>query len=74
MAHPDRLLRSHIRARWLVTLDDDQTFDGLLWDADATHLVLVDAETVAANGDRLKIDGQLWVPRINVRYMQAPRA
>lgn len=73
MARPDRLLRDKIRTRYLVTLDDDQTFDGLLVDADANHIVLADAESVAGNGDRLKVDGHLWIPRFAVRYMQQPR-
>lgn len=74
MARPDRLLRGKIRTRYLVTLDDEQTFDGLLLDADANHIILADAESVASNGDRLKVDGHLWIPRSTIRYMQQPRA
>lgn len=71
---PDRLLRQSIRTRYLVTVESGEAFDGLLLDADPTHIVLADVESVAANGDRLKVDGQLWIPRINVAYMQQPRA
>jgi small nuclear ribonucleoprotein (snRNP)-like protein len=74
MRRPDRLLRDSIRSRYLVTLESDEAFDGVLIDADDMHVVLADAESVAPNGDRLKVDGQLWLPRLSIRYMQQPRA
>lgn len=73
MSRPDRLLRRSIRTRYLVTLDSGEAFDGLLIDADDQHVVLADVESVAANGDRLKVDGQLWLPRLSISYMQQPR-
>ena len=69
----DRLIRSTMRERVVVTLDSEETFDGLLLEADDRHIVLGDVEQVAPNGDRVKVDGHLWVPRLNVRYMQRPR-
>ena len=69
-----RLIKRMVRERFLVTLESDETFDGLLLEHDEQHLVLGDAEQVAPNGDRMKVDGQLWLPRFNVRYMQRPRA
>lgn len=74
MARADRLIRSHFRERYLVTLQDGTAFDGLLLDADATTIVLADAQQVAANGDRLQVDGQIWLPRSGVAYMQRPKA
>lgn len=74
MFRPDRLLRSSIRTRYLVTLDDDEAFEGVLVEADDMHVVLADAESVAPSGDRLKVDGRLWLPRLSIRYMQEPRA
>ena len=73
MSRVDRLVQRHLRARYLVSLDSGEAFDGLLVDADERHLVLVDAEQVAPNGDRVKVDGQLWLPRLNVAYMQKPK-
>lgn len=74
MPRADRLVRSHLRERYLVTLNDGTAFDGLLMDADATTIVLVDAQQVAPNGDRLQVDGQIWLPRSGVAYMQRPKA
>lgn len=74
MPRADRLVRSHLRERYLVTLHDGTAFDGLLMDADATTIVLVDAQQVAPNGDRLQVDGQIWLPRSGVAYMQRPKA
>ena len=70
MARPDRLIRSMLRSRYIVTLSTEETFEGVLIDADDQHLVLADAVTLAANGDRLGVDGHLWIPRPAVKYMQ----
>jgi small nuclear ribonucleoprotein (snRNP)-like protein len=70
MAKLDRLIRSMIRTRYIVTLDSEETFEGVLIDADDQHLVLADVVTLARNGDRLAVDGQLWLPRIGVKYLQ----
>lgn len=70
MARPDRLIRSMLRTRYIVTLSTEETFEGVLVDADDRHLVLADAVTLAPNGDRLGVDGHLWIPRPAVKYMQ----
>ncbi|MDR6691352.1 hypothetical protein J2X55_002264 [Microbacterium sp. 1154] len=70
MAHPDRLIRSQIRSRYIATLDTEETFEGVLIDVDDRHLVLADAVSLASNGDRLAIDGHLWLPRLGVKYLQ----
>lgn len=66
----DRLLREHTRTRYLVTLIGGDAFDGVLVDHDEQHLVLADCEQVAPSGDRARVDGTLWLPRITVAYMQ----
>lgn len=71
MARPDRLIRSALRTRYLITMTNDEAFDGVLFDADDMHLVLADASQLSRNGDRLQVDGHLWLPRFNVKYMQA---
>lgn len=73
MFGPDRLLRRTIRTRYLVSVDSGEAFDGLLIDADERHVVLADVESVAGNGDRLRVDGQLWIPRLTITYMQRPK-
>ena len=70
MARPDRLIRSMIRTRYIVTLNTEETFEGVLIDADDSHLILADVVSLAANGDRLGVDGHVWLPRPGVKYMQ----
>ncbi len=70
MARRDRLIRNHLRLRYLVTTADEEVFDGVLFDADDLHIVLVETEQVAPNGERLAVDGQVWLPRPRVKYMQ----
>jgi len=69
----DRLIRHAVRSRFLVTLDSEETFEGVLFDWDEGHLILADASSVSPKGDRLKIDESLWLPRARVKYMQALR-
>ena len=71
MARPDRLVRRALRTRYVVTTATEDTFDGILIDADDQHLILADADALARNGDRTRVDGQLWIPRPSVKYMQA---
>jgi hypothetical protein len=70
MARPDRLIQHMLRTRYLITLNTEETFDGVLLAADERHLVIADAETVGADGSRAAVDGQLWLPRHLVKYMQ----
>lgn len=72
MARTDRLLRAHLCERFIVTLDDGQTFLGLLRDIDDRVLTLVDVATIAPNGDQLAVDGELFVERVRINYMQRP--
>ena len=69
----DRLVKSHLRQRYLVTLVDGEAFEGLLNEADERHLVLVDSESIRPDGERLKVDGALWLPRDRIAYMQQPK-
>lgn len=70
MARPDRLIRSAIRSRYVVTLDGDEALEGVLIDADAQHIVLADAGAIGPDGSRQPVDGQLWIPRQRIRYLQ----
>ncbi|MET4780818.1 hypothetical protein ABIB56_000800 [Glaciihabitans sp. UYNi722] len=70
MARRDRLIRDAERERFLVTLVDGEAFDGILVDWDEGHFVLADADSISANGDRLRIDNSLWLPRSRIKYMQ----
>lgn len=72
MAHPDRLIRKALRTRYLITLTSGDAFDGILLEADERHYVLVDAEQILPDRSRVKVDGELWLPRLNVDYLQKP--
>ncbi|WP_230670742.1 hypothetical protein [Rathayibacter sp. Leaf248] len=70
MAHPDRLIRSQLRSSIVVTLLSEETFDGVLVEADDTHVILANAFALAPNGDRVPVEGRLWLPRLGIAYMQ----
>lgn len=66
----DKVVRQHIRSRFLITMTDDKTWDGVLYDADQNTLVVRDASHVNSDGSRLTVDGELFLPRLDVAYMQ----
>jgi hypothetical protein len=67
-----RLIRELERRRVVVTTVGAETFEGILLDADGGHLVLVDAAQLTEAGERVAIDGQLWLPADRVSYLQRP--
>lgn len=69
----DRLLKSLLRERFVVTLTGGEAFDGLLDRFDDGHLELVDAHAHLEKGP-VKVDGRLYLPRSSVAYMQRPEA
>lgn len=71
MARADRLVRGVLRERFVVTLRSGETFDGLLVDADAKTFRLVSAWAVDGK-NRVSVDGELFLPRDQVVYMQRP--
>ena len=72
MARADRLVRSLLRERFVVTLRSGETFDGLLVDADVKTFRMANAQAVDAKGSRVGVDGELFVPRDQVSYFQRP--
>ena len=71
MNRRDRLLRQVHLQRFIVTLTSGETFDGLLADVDDNSVKLVGAFAVDAN-NRETVDGDLYLPRSKVLYMQNP--
>jgi hypothetical protein len=71
MSRRDRLLRRVLRERFVVTLHDGQTFDGLLLDADDRVIEMGDAFAID-KANKVPVDGTLYVPRGQVLYMQRP--
>lgn len=69
---PDRLLLMAERGRFLATLDSEpeETIEGILLEWDDNFLVFGDAFAIGANGDRLQLDRELWIPRGKIKYMQ----
>ncbi|HJQ00089.1 MAG TPA: hypothetical protein VJ851_00685 [Jatrophihabitans sp.] len=72
MARRDRLLRQFLRERFVVTLKNGETFDGLLDDHDESTLEFLDVHAIAAGGRRSEVDGRLYLPRAEIAYMQRP--
>ncbi len=73
MARTDRLVRGVLRERFVLTLRSGEAFDGLLVDADAKTFRLVSAWAVSGK-NRVSVDGELFLPRDQVAYMQKPGA
>ena len=69
----DRLLRRHVRDRFVVTLTSGESFSGLLDEHDSNHVTLVDAFTLGDGGQH-KVSGSLFIPRDRIAYMQRPAA
>lgn len=66
----DRIMRSHLRYRLVVTTHEDATWDGVLMDADDYCLVLRDVQAVQKDGSRVPADGEVLIPRSDVAYVQ----
>ena len=71
----DRVLKSLIKEKFLVSMVDGTAIEGLLIDADDKIIHLANCEQVVVNDsstNRFKVDGQVLIPRTNVLYMQKP--
>jgi len=71
VARTDRLLRGLLRERFVVTLRNGAAFDGLLIDADDKTARLADAFGIDGR-NRVKVDGELFIPRAEIVYLQRP--
>lgn len=71
MLYRDKLVRQVLLDRFVVTLTSGETFDGLLADADEKTFRLVDASAIDGR-NRVKVDGELFLPREKVLYLQRP--
>jgi len=70
----DRLLRSQIHARFVVTLLDGTGVSGLLVACDESVIVLANVAYLPrdARAQPLSVDGQLYIERRQIAYLQAP--
>lgn len=69
-----RILSSRFRERVVVTTKAGESFDGILYSADRTALVLRQAAAVGAgeNKTNLPLDGELIVLLADVAFLQRP--
>lgn len=67
---PDRIVRRHVRTKFLITMKDGSTWRGVLMEADELTLSLFDAEALGADGTPTPADNQVLLPRGDVAYMQ----
>lgn len=71
MGRRDKLIRQHLRERFVVTLRSGESFDGLLVDADEKTFRFVDAFAIDGK-NRVGVDGELFIPRDESLYLQKP--
>lgn len=74
MFRRDRLIRKHLRERFIATLLNGDTFDGLLIEADSKTYRFTNTYAVDPQNNRLSVDGDLFLPRNEVAYLQKPGA
>lgn len=70
MARADRVVRQYLRTRFLITTKLGQTWSGVLLEADANTLRLSEAHLIAADGSETSADGNVFLPRGEIAYMQ----
>lgn len=66
-----RVLRDRLRKTALVTLFDEQTFRGVLWESDREALVLRNAELLT-DGGSVAVDGEVVLLMAEISYIQIP--
>lgn len=66
------ILETRLRAKMLVTMKDGTTFAGVLFESDATALVLRQAEAVGGTVSKsnVPLDGEIILLLSDVLYMQ----
>lgn len=67
----DVLVRRAVKERFVATLRGGETFDGLLIAADAKTFRFADAWALDGK-DKVSVDGELFLPRSEVLYLQKP--
>lgn len=70
-----RLLRKAAHQRFVITLKDETTFDGLLVDSDKDVLIIANARVLTDPREQPQpVDGLVYLERSNVAYSQVPRS
>lgn len=68
----DRLMDRLERHQVVVTLADGTAFEGVLYDTDATSVLLKNAAALGRGGERTPADGDVILPRNHIAYLQRP--
>jgi small nuclear ribonucleoprotein (snRNP)-like protein len=69
----NRVIKTRLHYRLVVTLKDGTTFRGVLWESDKEALVLRDAEALLDPTQApVGVDGELIILRVDVNYIQRP--
>lgn len=71
----DRVLKNLIKEKFLVSLVDGTSLEGLLIEVDSKTLQLAQCEQVVIKDTittRHPVDGQILIPRENILYLQKP--
>jgi len=70
----NRVVRSRLRNKVMVTTKDGAAFSGVLFDADSKALVLRQAEALGAADDKsnVPLDGEVIVLLPDVAFIQKP--
>lgn len=71
MFRRDRLVRQVLRERFIATLRSGETFDGLLVAVDERTYRFANAWAIDGK-NRVSVDGELFLPRSEVLYLQKP--
>ena len=71
---PRSIVRRRTKARLVVTLKSGASFEGVLFEADATAWVLRNARALRAAGDGadVPVDGEVLILVADVEYAQRP--
>lgn len=59
-------------SRFVITLEGGATFDGLLAGVDEHVVRLVDAAAIGVGTQRTPVDGELYLERHRIAFMQKP--
>jgi small nuclear ribonucleoprotein (snRNP)-like protein len=70
MARSDRIVRRYLRTKFLITMKNGQTWSAVLMEVDEHSLSLADTEFINPDGTRTPAEGQVFLPRADVAYMQ----
>ena len=66
------LFRQRIRHQVIVTMKDDRSFAGILFDADPELIILRNSDALHRDGSRIHVDGELLLLRGDIAFIQRP--